>query len=484
MTTATRSPSASTTVSAEPVQAPSTSSGRPHRASRPGCGSMPTQSGPALGDRPVQPGPETLHRSVPSSVRAATRPGARRPAGLSRPPPPPPPRPRSGPRRRRRSRTAASCRSGRGTGAATRPWATAAAVAAARSTSWSSCTTPIAPSTRTSATPGAPRSGSRPVPQARLDPRRPRPPSRRPAAAPMEALATAQASGLPMNVGPCASTPRRRGDAPGHPGGAQRRGERQVAAGQRLADAHHVRADPGVLGGEQRPGAAEPGGDLVEDQQHAVRRGSPRAAPAGSAGWWKRIPPAPCTTGSTITAASSSACRATVSRQVATYAGVGRRVEPGRRGVGENLPGQHAAPTGGACRPPGRRRTSGGRCRRGSRPARWPAGAAAGPPAARWYCRHILTATSTLHRAGVGRGRRAPAPSGVISTRVRASRTAGSWVSPPNITWLIRPSWSVHRRVEHRVPVAVDRRPPGRHPVDQLPAVGQPQPHPLGRSTT
>ena len=32
--------------------------------------------------------------------------------------------------------------------------------------------------------------------------------------------------------------------------------------------------------------------------------------------------------------------------------------------------------------------------------------------------------------------------SGVMSTRRFASRTAGSWVSPPNITWLMRPSWS------------------------------------------
>ena len=30
----------------------------------------------------------------------------------------------------------------------------------------------------------------------------------------------------------------------------------------------------------------------------------------------------------------------------------------------------------------------------------------------------------------------------IMSTRSFASRTAGSCVSPPNITWLIRPSWS------------------------------------------
>lgn len=33
---------------------------------------------------------------------------------------------------------------------------------------------------------------------------------------------------------------------------------------------HDVRAHPGVVGGEQRAGAAEAGGDLIEDQQHLV----------------------------------------------------------------------------------------------------------------------------------------------------------------------------------------------------------------------
>ena len=79
------------------------------------------------------------------------------------------------------------------------------------------------------------------------------------------------------------------------------------------------------------------------------------------------------------------------------------------------------------------------------------------------------------------RGTRARSGSGVISTRRVASRTAGSWVSPPNITWLIRAELVAHGRVEHRVGVAVDRRPPRRHAVHQLahPAdrLGEPQPH-------
>src|SRR6185312_8997863 len=51
---------------------------------------------------------------------------------------------------------------------------------------------------------------------------------------------------------------------------AQRRGQRDVAAGERLANTHDVGADARVVGGEQLPGAAEPGGNLVEDQQDVV----------------------------------------------------------------------------------------------------------------------------------------------------------------------------------------------------------------------
>ncbi len=50
----------------------------------------------------------------------------------------------------------------------------------------------------------------------------------------------------------------------------ERRGERQVAAGEALRDAHEVGRDVLLLAGEHRPRAAEAGGDLVADQQHAV----------------------------------------------------------------------------------------------------------------------------------------------------------------------------------------------------------------------
>ena len=53
-------------------------------------------------------------------------------------------------------------------------------------------------------------------------------------------------------------------------GGAQGGGQAEISAGQRLADADDVRADAGVVCGEQLAGAAEPGRDLVENQQHLV----------------------------------------------------------------------------------------------------------------------------------------------------------------------------------------------------------------------
>ena len=53
-------------------------------------------------------------------------------------------------------------------------------------------------------------------------------------------------------------------------GAAERGGQRQIAAGERLADAHHVGSDGRTIGREQRPAASEAGRDLIEDQQHAV----------------------------------------------------------------------------------------------------------------------------------------------------------------------------------------------------------------------
>ena len=175
--------------------------------------------------------------------------------------------------RRRRSRTAASRRRGRGTGAATRRARRRRRVAAATSTGASSCTTPIAPSTRTSATPGSAARGREPGAQAGLDPRDVARASRAPRSSSIarerdragervghERRAVHQHARLAADAIPRATRAR-----------AERRGERHVAAGQRLADAHDVGRDARVLGGEQLAArAAEAGRDLVEDQQHVV----------------------------------------------------------------------------------------------------------------------------------------------------------------------------------------------------------------------
>ena len=58
--------------------------------------------------------------------------------------------------------------------------------------------------------------------------------------------------------------------------------------------------DAGLLAGEHRAGAAEAGEDLVEDQQQIVAVGEPRAGAAAPPASWNSMPPAPCTSGSTM----------------------------------------------------------------------------------------------------------------------------------------------------------------------------------------
>ena len=329
------------------------------------------------------------------------------------------------------------------------------------------------------ATPGSSRAGSRPArsPRSIAATRARQPPS---ASSSSEASATAQASGLAMNVGPCISPPPSpRGDRLGDRARAERRGERHVAAGERLADAHHVRRDAGVLAGEQRAGAPEAGRDLVEHEQQAVLVAQPRAAA-------RRTP------------ASGSACRPRPARPARRSPPPARRraarrarctcaaqrssrprVEAVGRALGEHVLRQHA---GEQAVHPADRVAHGHRAERvavvaaphGQQPR-----ALAGARRARWNCRHILIATSTDDRAGVGEEHRAPAPRARARRRRSARRTAGSCVSPPNITCAIRSSCSRTARVERRVAVAVDRAPPRGHPVDQLAPVGELQAHAL-----
>jgi hypothetical protein len=55
-----------------------------------------------------------------------------------------------------------------------------------------------------------------------------------------------------------------------HAFGGQRRRERQVTASQSLAQAEEVGRNALLLAGEHRPGAPEPGRDLVADQEDVV----------------------------------------------------------------------------------------------------------------------------------------------------------------------------------------------------------------------
>ena len=54
----------------------------------------------------------------------------------------------------------------------------------------------------------------------------------------------------------------------------------------------------------------------------------------------------------------------------------------------------------------------------------------------RQYCNAILTATSTDTEPESLKNTES-SPAGVMSTSSRASLAAGSWVSPPNITWFM-----------------------------------------------
>ena len=77
---------------------------------------------------------------------------------------------------------------------------------------------------------------------------------------------------------------------------------------------------PAASQANMRPGAAEAGEDFVEDQQQLVAVGQPRAAAAAPAASWKRMPPAPCTSGSTMMPAISSACRSSSASSAASLA--------------------------------------------------------------------------------------------------------------------------------------------------------------------
>ena len=218
--------------------------------------------------------------------------------------------------------------------------------------------------------------------------------------------------------------------------GAQHGGQRQVAAGERLADAHHVRRHAGGLGGEERAGPAEAGGDLVEDQHQPVLVGDLAHHPQARG---------------VVDVHAAGALQQRLDDDPGELVGVrrGERAErrrPSRRrrrrarAAGRRRPAAAARPrTSSASRRPGRTRSCSRRCRRGSRRARSASGSAR---AGRRRAGAAAPSSAPPRRSPSRsrRGRRARAPRAPATTSRSASRTAGAWVSPPNITCAIRPS--------------------------------------------
>ena len=138
------------------------------------------------------------------------------------------------------------------------------------------------------------------------------------------ATAAAQASGLPPKVVPCAPGVK----AAATRSVAQQRTDRHAAA-ERLRERHDVGHDARLLVGEERPGAAHAGLDLVEDQQEVAPVGE-RAQAAQVARRGTTTPPSPWM-GSTMIAIVSGAIARLHRREVVERARAGRRGAAGRK---------------------------------------------------------------------------------------------------------------------------------------------------------
>ena len=176
---------------------------------------------------------------------------------------------------------------------------------------------------RRAAAPGRPAARPRSWP-----PRRAQSPAR---SSPIEALATAQASGLPMKVGPVRQhrpSPRR---CPGPPRACT---ARRPGSGSRRSAPCPRTSRPGVTpacsAAKSAPVRPKPVAISSKISSTPCARVTSRST-RRYAGWWKRIPPAPCTTGSTITAASSSRVPLDRSTSAVHVRRVGSDVEAGRR---------------------------------------------------------------------------------------------------------------------------------------------------------
>ena len=229
---------------------------------------------------------------------------------------------------------------------------------------------------------------------------------------------------------------------------------------------------PRVLGGEHRPGPAEAGGDLVEDQHQAVLVGDLAHHAQAAAGRRRTCRRRPAARGSTMIPASSSACSASSARIAARHhRRVGPDVAAGRgRLVGEHLLGQHAAehrvhPADRVADAHAAERVAVVAAAHGQHPG------ALGTPGAALVLQHHLerhldadtepeSARKTCS-SPVGRQRRPAARPAGSPARGSGRRTSRAPSSPSCSAWRPR-----------RAPggVAVDRGPPRRHRVDDLAA--------------
>ena len=169
------------------------------------------------------------------------------------------------------------------------------------------------------------------------------------------------------------------------PLGGQRRGQRQVAAGQALGEAQQVRRDALLLAGEHRPGAAEAGRHLVADQQHAVRGRRARGPRAGSRAGGRACRRRPGPAARRSPRRPRRACGG-------EDAAPGRAASPGSARVGRRTAAGRTARGRGRCRRPTPSRS----CRRGRRREADEAGApACSPPRCCQYWKAIFSAIST-----------------------------------------------------------------------------------------
>ena len=225
----------------------------------------------------------------------------------------------------------------------------------------------------------------------------------------------------------CAA-PRGRRGSPRRSLGRQRRGQRQVAAGQPLGEAEQVGGHLLLLAGEHRAGAAEAGRHLVADQQHAVvvAELAHRAQVAG------RVDQHPG--GALHQRLDDHRGDLLFVRRRGPARGRRRR-RARRRGSGRAAAGRWSGR--GRCRRPrpsrscrrGRRR-AGGRRRCGARAGRRAAAGTGRPSSARSRPRSSRSPSR----------RRARGPAGASSTRRPASSAAPGWERPSMVEWATLPS--------------------------------------------